>query len=87
MNHDDTAVLEALKRCARRPVILQIDFAEMFGIIGLLQLALRHPSAGRTPTAASVRELIRGVQADIAQHEPLIAEVIEMGFQPEHDTL
>ena len=77
----------ALKRLSEtHPTILfELAPAEMMSIVGGLQLALRHPNF-TGPSAQICRKWIRAFQEQIAQEEPVVADVIEMGFNPEFDT-
>lgn len=86
MNHPDPKYLAALARVANVPIILQLDIVSVFHLVGLLQLALRHPdiTPDREP-AKTAREFIADFAMQVGEREPLIAELVEMGNTTQHD--
>jgi hypothetical protein len=72
----------ALKRCASNPVILQLDVASVFVLVGALQMSLRNGQVSTAPP--DVKEIvigfIRDAREQISQGEPLVADLIDAGF-------
>ncbi len=77
--------LNALKTLAEtHPTItVEVDTPHLFILIGALQLAIRHPGFPEYPHAYIV-EFIQELQRAVSD-EPILAWVIELGFDPAHD--
>jgi hypothetical protein len=70
----------------QRPIIIHTDITHVVGMIGLVQLALRHPEAKEMSTARILRDFMVEL---IEQIDPTHGEIwtfLHMGFNPEHDT-
>jgi len=64
-------------------LLAPLRFDEAFVIIGALQLAMRHPE---TPpkSARMIKDFIGAIQEAVSK-EPILAEIIEFGFNPAFD--
>lgn len=71
------------RRAAAGPVTLEIDVGAAVGLIGQLQLALRHP-ANTGPTAKEAERFVRKL-IDVIADTPVIRRGLEAGFSPEND--
>lgn len=63
---------------------LDIDPRLMLVVVAELQLALRHPE-NTGPTRRKIERLTRDWQAWLVELEPDLAEVLELGWNPEYD--
>lgn len=79
------AALVAAKIDWQRPVIIEIDLTHMIGIIGLLQLALRHPEARKRPTAKMVERFVLNLIEQIDPEHGETWKLLQRGFNPNWD--
>jgi len=77
---------EALRQLtAENPTMtLHVPPPKLVAIIAALQLALRHPNLPAA-TYKVCDDFCRSIQASIEEYHPLVAKVIEMGFDPQFD--
>jgi hypothetical protein len=66
------------------PLELEVTVADLFGLIGAMQLAMRHPEFPPT-VAASVKAWIEHVRRGLLPLTPCLAEIIARGNQPPFD--
>jgi hypothetical protein len=88
MNIDepDPEIMEALRRSGGFPVILQLDITTVVLLVSLLQVAMRHPMLQEKEGAVRrAREFIADAREQLASREPVLAKLIDMGFDPKHD--
>lgn len=78
--------LDALKRIEESTPTIAVEMspAQSLVVVGALQLALRHPSFPRSSNEIVV-SFVRGIQNGMKEREPLLAHVIEIGFDPGYD--
>lgn len=68
---------------AAPPIHFQLDASSAYELIGLLQLALRHPQIG--PEHPRARAFVEDVARQLALIGPFTAETMAMGFDTRHD--
>lgn len=68
---------------AAPPIHFQLDAGSAYELIGLLQLALRHPQIGLEHPRA--RAFVEDVVRQLALIGPFTAETMRMGFDTSHD--
>lgn len=69
----------------KRPVIIQTDMVHAIGIIGMLQLSLRHPEAAQRPTGKLVREFVIKLIETIDPEHGELWTLLNRGFNPTWD--
>lgn len=76
----------AINRLTQRHgnAMVSLSFGDLVGLIGQIQLALRHP-ANTGAVAWSMRHLVEGIIRDLAGDEPRLAELLRRGFDARHD--
>lgn len=74
-----------MERWGDRTIVLQLDIATLLGVVGALQLALRHPQFAQRPSALQVRALIMDLEKQIPAEFPAIKKIINLGFHPRFD--
>lgn len=79
----DTA--QKLIQAWTRPVLLEMSISHAVGLIGTVQLALRHPAALRSPTMQQTREMIVALIEHIDPSRGDLYKFLMMGFDPNHD--
>lgn len=72
-------------RAWNRPIIIEADLTHVVGLIGLVQLALRHPEAGQSATARMTEQMIRDLIETIDPAHGELYQILHLGFDPEHD--
>lgn len=82
--------LEAIaqKLEAAQPIEIGIKPFRAFSLVGLLQLALRHPALtdrDKHPSAAIGEDIARRLQVKLGEIDPTIAQVLEEGWNPSLD--
>lgn len=75
----------AMGRHGHHPVVLHSTLGGALSVVALLQLALRHPGAQASGTAAIGRTFIEQVRTAALALDPLFAEVVAAGDDPAHD--
>ena len=71
-----------------RPVVLELDINTTIGLIGVCQLALRHPATDSSPTSQRIRQLILSLINHIDPNpESDLHRVLMFGFDPRWDDL
>lgn len=88
MNPEERQAIEALGRemnqiQAKGPIVLEVDAVSAFGLIGLIQLAMRHPhlTEHHRETGRSFVERL----SVIFPPGSVAYKLIQQGYQPEHD--
>ena len=91
---DDREALALTKRAAavlrewNRPVVLTMqDINLAVGLIGAVQLALRHPEAAKSPTMQMVDGMIRALIDSIDPDHGDVFQFLMMGFHEHWDNL
>lgn len=79
------AAEEEMKRWGDRPLRLDIDITTCLGMIGALQLALRHPGFQKRPSADVVRKLVFAFIRQIPPDYPALKKLMELGFHQRFD--
>ena len=69
----------------QRPIIIQTDMTNVMGLLGMVQLALRHPQAKSMPTARLVERFIVDLIERIDPEHGDIWTFFNAGFNPTHD--
>jgi hypothetical protein len=89
MSHDLPSVeLVALELQSKEPMQLALRAQTAFALVGVLQLALRHPRLTATPSTAAV-EAARGLIECVREYFedcPAVGAVIDAGEDPDFDT-
>ncbi len=67
------------------PIILEMSMSHAVGLIGTVQLALRHPAASRSPTMRQTREMIVALIEHIDPSRGDLYKSLMMGFDPKCD--
>ena len=77
--------VEALERLKKKHghIIIPMEFTAAISLVGALQLALRHPTFPEN-SRKQVEQFIYSIR-DAVSSEPAIVDIIQMGFDPEHD--
>jgi hypothetical protein len=77
---------DGLERLQRRHglFVADLDFSSVCVLIAQVQLALRHPCK-RGESAVQARGIIEAMIGKLADTEPRVAELLRMGFDPQHD--
>ena len=68
-------------------IVLELTGIEALGILGELQLALRHPSNKNTLPAHAARGVARYLDAEIRKIAPGLAPILDAGWKPSDDGL
>ena len=76
-------IAEKLK--SAQPFTLELDPFTAFTIVGLMQLALRHPLMESGEGAEVARELGRQIQTSLGDIDTTIFDALEWGWNPELD--
>lgn len=63
---------------------LEVDFSTLAVLIAHVQLALRHP-ANKGHSAKVATDMIHRIIAILGEREPVIGELLRLGFDPSHD--
>jgi hypothetical protein len=71
-----------LLRDWERPLIIETDINHAVALIGLVQLALRHPQAGASPSAQMIDRMIRELIDAIDPARGVVWQFLMMGFDP-----
>jgi hypothetical protein len=66
-------------------IVMEIPTIKIFQIVGAIQLALRHPDFPSS-SAETCMEFLRQLQSQLAGDYPVLAQLIEQGFDPAYDT-
>lgn len=69
-----------LSRIGRNPNIITLQTHGVIGLIAMIQLALRHPSATNHPFAKACEAAARMMLDEIAIQSPLVAEYLGTGW-------
>lgn len=88
LEHTDEAVLATALRRIReweQPIIIEADIGQVVGLIGMAQLALRHPLAKTTPTAKTVEKFVASLIEQIDPEHGELWTVLNRGFNPNFD--
>ena len=81
----NTEMSEAAAAIGRAPnVDLQLGPHPAFALVGLLQLACRHPGL-QGSCRALAETLGRKIQAELGQREPILGRLLERGWHPVFD--
>lgn len=64
---------------------LRVGFGEVVLVISHLQLAIRHPAIDEA-TRKAVRDITERIIGALDKAEPGVGALLNMGFNPEHDT-
>jgi len=84
---DQELVIEAGREMGSRNGVfltLQLDTRRALALLGMLQLALRHPQA-TNQAAKSMEALAKTIEAGLGRLGPATAELCARGWKPEHD--
>lgn len=65
---------------AANPVVVAIPAPDTMSIIGLLQLAMRHPDVGESAPAAGAVEFIKRVRLQLIAINPLLGNMVDDGW-------
>lgn len=79
--HFSPQLIEQMKQ----PITMQIDVTEALGLLGTLQLALRHPVFKKRPTAKFIEAFARSLQETIVKKAPGLEFLCEAGWKEEFD--
>ena len=76
---------DELKRWGQREIRWEMEMAHAVMLIGMMQLALRHPGTVKSPSAAFVHDFILGFVKQIPEDYPKIRELFMLGFDSKFD--
>lgn len=79
----DALAAEMKQLMEQGPIATEVDAITAFQLIGLLQLALRHPELPESQKVRA-REFIQSI-SQIFPPDSVTAQIIEMGWHPEKD--
>ena len=88
---DDPDLFEAfadeMQSVNGRAVIIRLEStpANLVGVLGIMQLALRHPALIDSPAVQNFVAWAREIELALAQYGPATARVCSMGWSPEND--
>jgi hypothetical protein len=83
--HDVADQAQQIIRDWQRPIILTMDITNAVGLIGVVQLALRHPVAAQSPTMQMSKQLVIDlIEKMDPEHGPLW-KFLNLGFNPVFD--
>lgn len=68
-----------------RPIIIEADISVVVALIGMCQLALRHPFAKVSPSAKLTEKFIVDLIEKIDPQHGDLWRLLNMGFNPNHD--
>lgn len=75
----------AMRRLQIRPVVIEMDITTAVGMIGALQLALRHPGFRNRPTARAVRGTLDQLIDALSEGDAEFREFLKLGNNPAFD--
>lgn len=64
---------------------LEGEALHLIGILGIMQLALRHPGLADLPATADFAKWARLIEQRLAEFGPATARICSMGWSPEND--
>ena len=67
------------------PLGVALPLMEWIGLFGIMQLALRHPTATKSPTAAAARQFILAFKDNLPPELVATRRIIEYGFHRKFD--
>ena len=73
------------ERWGERPIQWQLKLAQAISVCGLIQLALRHPHLGKSPSAALGKDFIMSFIEAIPAEFPALKQTLHAGFDPAFD--
>jgi hypothetical protein len=84
---DDELTISAIREMARvkgRSFSLKLTIPDAMGLLGIIQLAARHPKSGRFAREA-MDEIAGRLEKALALVGPAMAELCARGWNPDHD--
>lgn len=81
---DEFANLSRALTAEHKSLIVKFGWPEVFTVLSLVQLALRHPGV-QGEIHASGREFVNGIIALVEVEQPRLAELLRLGDDPEYD--
>jgi hypothetical protein len=84
---DDELTIVATKEMARVKEIsfhMELSVADAMGLLGTIQLAMRHPNYGETASDA-MREIATQLERQLRLVGPAMRELAARGWDPDHD--
>jgi hypothetical protein len=79
------AATRELARASGTCLNLKLAISEAMGLLGTIQLAMRHPDYGETARSA-MREVASRIERQLSRVGPAMAEMAARGWNPDHDT-
>jgi len=76
---------EFAQSLARRSMPVTLDLYTWISVLGMLQLALRHPGVQGSGVAALVEEFGKALEVKLAELIPECAETLAQGWNPIFD--
>jgi hypothetical protein len=78
---------DEMKKVGRQPIKISLhsDVVTLVGVLGVMQLALRHPGLADVDAAKTFADWARQIELRLADFGPAIARICSMGWSPEND--
>jgi hypothetical protein len=83
----ESAFMDEMMADGKREIVIRLeaDAASLVGILGMMQLALRHPGLADCEPAQQFAKWARAIELRLAEIGPATARVCAMGWSPEND--